>query len=84
MHVFGNCEANDVAGSGNILQKPNDLVWRHPPTWNTGQGVRRCAWFVEQNRTKFRRVENINIEMNREMSDPFVCNPIQHSRRSVG
>jgi hypothetical protein len=35
-HVFGNCEANDVTGSGNILQKPNDLAWRHPPTWNIG------------------------------------------------
>jgi hypothetical protein len=28
-------------------------------------------------RTKFRRVGNIHIEMNRELTDPFVCNPIQ-------
>jgi hypothetical protein len=83
-HVFGNGEANDVAGSGNILQKPNDLVWCHPPTWNIGQGVSRCVWLVKQNRTKFRWVEHIHIEMNRELSNPFVCNPIQHWRRSVG
>ena len=35
-HVFGNCKANDVARSGYILQKPNDLIWCHPSTRNTG------------------------------------------------
>src|SRR5256885_8685565 len=83
-HVLGNCEANDVAGSGNILQKPNYLVGRHPPPWNIGQRVRRCVWVVKQHRAKFLRIENINIEMNGKVSDAFAGNPIQHWRRTVG
>ena len=82
-YIFGNRKPNDAAGSANILQKPNDLIWRHSSTWSTDQGVPRRIWVVEQHRTKFRWVENINIEMNGEMSDPLVCNPIQHRRRSI-
>jgi len=54
------------------------LVRRHPSSRDIDQGVRPRAWFVEQNRAEFHWVKNINIEMNREMSDVFVCNPIQH------
>jgi hypothetical protein len=39
-HVLAHCEANDITGSGNIVQEPNDVLRRHPPAWHMGMAYR--------------------------------------------
>ena len=76
--VLGDRESDDVAGGGYISQEPDNLVRHHPAAWDTGPGVRRRVRPVEQDGAELPGVENIDIEMDREMGDALVRGPLQH------